>query len=221
MAPPGRVDHAAHPAPYWASLSRLDNRDTVQHILALSRSAVTIRHWFEINLDDASMEHGARIEIRELSRHPHRGSESASQLTTVDRPLWRADLFDRLADPPGGFSAAHYHPQFTGNEPSARFWDAALTADPWTWLDAQITSLGTAAGGAGWPLDPGDAAELPGLAGVVVATARQFGPAACRSEAECFQRTRDVRDAVRLMIATLRAPQHLDQDRAAPWLAHP
>jgi hypothetical protein len=69
----------------------------VQHILALSHSAVTIRHWFEINLDDASMEHGARIEIRGLARHPHRGSESASQLTTVDRPLWRADLFDRLS----------------------------------------------------------------------------------------------------------------------------
>ncbi len=40
----------------------------MQRILALSRSAVTIRHWFEINLDDASMEHGARVEIREL---PH------------------------------------------------------------------------------------------------------------------------------------------------------
>jgi len=73
----------------------------VQHIMALSRSAVTIRHWFEINLDDASMEHGARIEIRELPPQPHRGSESASQLTTVDRPLWRADLFDRLAPGPG------------------------------------------------------------------------------------------------------------------------
>jgi hypothetical protein len=211
----------------------------VQHILALSRSAVTIRHWFEINLDDASMEHGARIEIRELSPHPHRGSESASQLTTVDRPLWRADLFDRLADPPGGFSAAHYHPQFTGNEPSARHWDAALTADPWTWLGDQITSLGaaaggpgksgtaaggpgtsgTAAGGAAWPLEPGDAAELPGLASVVVATAQQFGPAQCRSAAECFELTRDVRDAVDLMIASLRAPERLDRDRTAPWLA--
>jgi len=193
----------------------------VQHILALSRSAVTIRHWFEINLDDASMEHGARIEIRELSPHPHRGSESASQLTTVDRPLWRADLFDRLADPPGSFSAAHYHPHFTDNEPSPRFWDTALSADPWAWLGDQITSLGTAArgaGGSGWPLDPGDAAELPGLAGTVVATARQFGPAGCRSAAECFQLTRDVQDAVQLMIATLRAPGRLDRDRAAPWL---
>ena len=190
----------------------------MQYILALSRSAVTIRHWFEINLDDASMEHGARIEIRELAAHPHRGGESASQLTTVDRPLWRADLFDRLADPAGSFSAAHYHPRFTGNEPSARVWDAALTADPGGWLGDQVTSLGAAAGGAGWPLDPEDAAELPGLASAVVATARQFGPAGCRSAAECFRQTRDVQDAVRLMIATLRAPERLDRDRAAPWL---
>ena len=191
----------------------------MQHILALSRSAVIIRHWFEINLDDASMEHGARIEIRELARHPHRGSESASQLTTVDRPLWRADLFDRLADSPGSFSAAHFHPQFNGNEPSARCWDAALSADPWTWLGDQVSSLGTAAGGAGWPIDPADAAELPGLASDVVATARRFGPAECQSAAECFQLTRDVQSAVHLMIATLRAPENLDRDRAAPWLA--
>jgi hypothetical protein len=191
----------------------------VQHILALSRSAVIIRHWFEIDLDDASMEHGARIEIRELVRHPHRGSESASQLTTVDRPLWRADLFDRLADPPGSFSVAHFHPQFNGNEPSARCWDAVLSADPWTWLGDQIASLGAAAGGASWPVDPGDAAELPGLASEVVATARRFGPAECRSAGECYQLTRDVQSAVQLMIATLRAPGNLDRDRAAPWLA--
>ena len=96
-----------------------------------------------------------------------------------------------------------------------------LAADPWTWLGDQITSLGTAAGGAGgsgWPLEPGDAAELPGLAGAVVATARQFGPAGCRSAAECFQLTRDVQDAVQLMIATLRAPECLDHDLVAPWL---
>jgi hypothetical protein len=190
----------------------------VQHILALSRSAVTIRHWFEINLDDASMEHGVRVEIRKLPHQPHRGTESASQLTIVDRPLWRADLFDRMADPPDSFAAAHYHPRFTGNEPSARCWDADLTADPWAWLGDQIASLGAAAGGPAWPLDPEDAAELPGLADAVVATAQQFGPASCRSAAECFQLTRDRADTVQLMIATLRAPERLDRDRAAPWL---
>ena len=130
-----------------------------------------------------------------------------------------ADLFDRLTDPPGSFSVAHFHPRFNGNEPSARCWDAALSADPWTWLGDQITSLGAAAGGAGWPIDPGDAAELPGLASEVVATARRFGPAECRSAAECYQLTRDVQSAVQLMIATLRAPENLDRDRAAPWLA--
>jgi hypothetical protein len=191
----------------------------VQHILALSRSAVIIRHWFEIDLDDASMEHGARIEIRELPPQPHRGSESAAQVTTVDRPLWRADLFDRLTDPPGSFGVAHYHPRFTGNEPSGRHWDAALTADPWIWLGDQIASLGTAAGGAAWPLDPGDAAELPSLAGTVVETARQFGPDRCRSAAECFHLTRDVRDAVQLMVATMSTPERLDRDRTALWLA--
>ncbi len=134
------------------------------HILALSRSAVLIRHWFEIDLDDASMEHGARIEIRELADHPHRGSESAAQLITADRPLWRADLFDRLGSEPGSFSAAHYHPQFTGNEPCARVWDPALTTAPWDWLADQITSLGAGPGRAAWPLDPSDAAELPGQA---------------------------------------------------------
>jgi hypothetical protein len=191
----------------------------VQHILALSRSAVIIRHWFEIDLDDASMEHGARIEIRDLPPQPHRGSESAAQVTTVDRPLWRADLFDRLTDPPGSFGVAHYHPRFTGNEPSGRHWDAALTADPWAWLGDQVASLGTAAGGAAWPLDPDDAAELPSLAGTVVETARQFGPDRCRSAAECFHLTRDVRDAVQLMVATMSTPERLDRERAALWLA--
>src|SRR4029077_13254783 len=99
MAPPVALTTLLtrpHTGPYCSDPG---NRGTVQHILALSRSAVTIRHWFEINLDDASMEHGARIEIRELSRHPHRGSESASQLTTVDRPLWRGALFHRAPGP--------------------------------------------------------------------------------------------------------------------------
>jgi hypothetical protein len=191
----------------------------VQHIFALSRSAVTVRHWFEIDLDDSSLEHGARIEIRELASHPHRGSESASQLIPVDRPLWRADLFDRLTDPPGSFGVAHFHPRFDGNEPCDRHWDPALTADPWTWLGDQIASLGAAASGAPWPLDPGDAAELPGLAQAVVATAQQFAPARCQSAAQCFGLTRDVQDAVELMIATLRTPERLDRDRAAPWLA--
>jgi hypothetical protein len=105
----------------------------VQQILALSRCAVIARHWFEIDLDDASMEHGARIELRELAPQHHRGSESAAQMVAADRPLWRADLFDRVGDPPGSYGVAHFHPEFSDDEPCPRAWDAALTASPWDW----------------------------------------------------------------------------------------
>ena len=189
------------------------------HILTFSRSAVLIRHWFEINLDDASMEHGARIEIRELAAHPHRGSESAAQLIAADRPLWRADLFDRLGSNPGRFDAAHYHPRFTGDEPCARVWDPVLTAAPWDWLADQIASLGAAPSRDGWSLDPEDAAELSGLAGQVVTIAQQFGPDRCGSAAECFQLTRDVQTAVNLMISTLQAPELLNRDWVTPWVS--
>ena len=175
----------------------------MQQILALSRCAVIVRHWFEIDLDDASMEHGARIELRELVPQPRRGSESAAQLITVDRPLWRADLFDRLTDEPGSYRVAHFHPEFSGNEPCSRVWDAALNASPWDWLRDQLTTAGAAAGHA-WPVDPADASELSGLADAVVTLARQVAPERCGSAADCYRQTRDARGSVQLMIKYLR-----------------
>ncbi len=189
------------------------------HMFAFSRCAILVRHWFEIDLADAAMEHGARIEVRELAVHPHRGSESAAQLVTADRPLWRADLFDRLSDEPGSFAVAHYHPSFTGSEPSDRAWDPALTADPWRWLGDQVRTLGAAADRNRWPIDPADAEEVPRYADQVVATARQFAPAECHSAARCYELTRDVRGAVRLMIEYLERPDLLDTAWVAPWTA--
>jgi hypothetical protein len=189
----------------------------VQQILALSRCAVVVRHWFEIDLDDASMEHGARIELRELVPQQHRGSESAAQIVTADRPLWRADLFDRVSDSPGSYGVAHFHPEFSGNEPCARAWDAVLTAGPWGWLHDQVASTGASSGHGAWPVDPDDARELSGLADLVVAMARRFAPESCGSAAECFQLTRDVRESVQLMMAYLRRPDLLDEDWVAPW----
>ncbi len=187
----------------------------MQHVIALARTAITVRHWFEIDLEDSSMEHGARIELRELAAHPRRGSESAAQLLAVDRPLWRADLFDRLADAPGSFGVAHYHPNFEGNEPCPRAWDPQLSASPWDWLGDQLTGLGNGT----WQLDQGDARELSGLAPTVVPLAQQFGPGRCRSAARCHELTRDVQDAVRLMISELRRPDLLDTDWVSPWAA--
>jgi hypothetical protein len=189
----------------------------VQHIIALSHSAVIVRHWFEIDLNDASMEHGARIELRELVPQQHRGSESAAQLVMADRPLWRADLFDRLSDQPGSYGVAHFHPGFSDNEPSPRAWDAALTASPWDWLHDQVASTGAASGHGAWQLDPEDTSQLSGLADMVVAMARQFAPERCGSAAECFVLTRDVRESVQLMMAYLRRPDLLDENWVAPW----
>ena len=144
-------------------------------------------------------------------------SESAAQIVKADRPLWRADLFDRLSDPAGSYGVAHFHPGFSGTEPCPRAWDAVLTASPWDWLHDQVASTGAASGHEAWPLDPDDARELGGLADMVVAMARQFAPECCGSAAGCFQLTRDVRESVQLMIACLRRPDLLDEDWVAPW----
>ena len=191
----------------------------MQHILAVSRSAVIIRHWFEIDLEDASMEHGVRIELRELADHGRRGSESAAQVISLDRPLWRADLFDRLSDAPGSFGVAHYHPQFLGNEPCPRVWDSQLTASPWRWLEDQFAHLGAGQEREPWPLEAADADELSQLGAVIVSVAQQFAPDRCTSAAQCFQLTRDAVGSVRLMMHALRRPDLLDAEWVAPWRA--
>jgi hypothetical protein len=189
----------------------------LQHVIAFSKSAVTVRHWFEINLNDASMEHGARIELRELVVTPHRGSESAAQLICADRPLWRADLFDRLADAPGSFAIAHYHPEFHGNEPCKRAWDPELTANPWHWLRAEITRAGSGPGRDPWPITTEDAADLAGVADQVVEIAQQFAPDRCASASQCYELTRDVEESVQLMIKYLSRPDRLDANWVSPW----
>ena len=191
----------------------------MQHIIALSRTAVIVRHWFEIDLQDSSIEHGVRIELRELVEQARRGSESAAQLITLDRPLWRADLFDRHTDRPGSFGVAHFHPGFIGNEPCPRAWDPQLSADPYRWLGGQFSRLGGGLGREPWPVDSRDAAELSQLSDVVVSVARQFGPERCTSAGQCYELTNDVRDAVHVMLTELQRPDLLDEDWVAPWRA--
>jgi len=165
------------------------------------------------------MEHGVRIELRQLVDHARRGSESAAQLVTLDRPLWRADLFDRHTDRPGSFGVAHFHPQFLGNEPCPRAWDPQLKADPYRWLGDQFSQLGGERGREPWPVDSRDAAELTELSDVVVSVARQFGPEQCTSAKQCYELTSDVHDAVQVMLTKLQRPELLDEDWLAPWRA--
>ena len=84
-----------------------------------------------------------------------------------------------------------------------------------------MASAGSASGHGAWPVDQEDASELSGLADRVVVMARQFAPESCGSAAECFRLTRDVRESVQLMMAYLRRPDLLDEDRVAAWRRPP
>jgi hypothetical protein len=169
------------------------------------------------------LEHGARLELRMLEPQAHRGTESAAQRFVIDRPVWRADLFDRLDRPAGTFSAAHFHPRFNGNEPSDRVFLKELTADPWVWAAAQLSDLEAVADAAGLPADAvaDDARDVRGQVALIVDTARTLAPTECRSRDQCFRMTRDVAGAVRIMVDSLADLALLDPASVRLWLDAP
>ena len=185
-----------------------------------SRVAVLVRHWFEIGLTDGVLEHGARLELRLLEPQTHRGTESAAQRLVIDRPVWRADLFDRLDRPAGTFSAAHFHPRFDGDEPSDRIFREELTADPWAWATAQLSDLQAVADAAGLPPDAfaDDARDVREQIRMIIDTAQMLAPAECRSRNQCFRMTRDVTETVRIMVNNLADPALLDPAAVRLWL---
>lgn len=192
----------------------------MQHVFAYDEVAVLVRHWFEIDLVDSHLEHGARVELRLLAPEPRRGSESAAQKIVIDRPLWRADLFDRLDGTPGAFDAAHFHPYFDGVEPCDRHWDDAVKAAPWEWLSAQLSGIAALVETAGGRLrDPETTNErVAADAEAIVDAARSRAALRCGSAQQCHAWTRDAQDAVHAMLGDLRRPDLLDRDRVAPWL---
>jgi hypothetical protein len=108
-------------------------------MFVFSKTAVLVWEWHERN--PAGDEAGVRLEVRLLGDVGPRGSASAAQAVLVDQPVWRADLFDLVDEPPGNFARAHFHPRFHGVEPSDRCWDDALSADPMAWVAAQLGNL--------------------------------------------------------------------------------
>jgi hypothetical protein len=192
----------------------------VQHAFVFNELAVLVRHWFEIDLTDSHMEHGARVEIRLLAPQPRRGSESAAQVVVVDQPVWRADLFDRLDGSPGAFEAAHFHPHFVGVEPCERHWDEAVKAAPWEWLQTRLSDVADIVASAGMQLrDPAtENKQVSADSDVIVAAARSRAPMLCRSKQQCHDWTRDAEVAVHTMLGSLGRPDLLDRDRVSPWI---
>jgi hypothetical protein len=192
----------------------------VHHAFVFNEVAVLVRHWFEIDLGDSHMEHGARVEVRLVSPQPRRGTESAAQVITVDQPVWRADLFDRLDGTPGAFQAAHFHPHFVGVEPCPRHWAEQVKAAPWDWLHTQLSDVADIVSTAGLELnDPITANEQVGAeVDAIVAAAQTRAATQCRSKQQCYAWTRDAQVSVHTMLDTLARPDLLDRDHVSPWV---
>lgn len=171
--------------------------------------AVLVRHWYEIGTEDN--EHGTRVEIRRVSRPDHIGSESAAQPITLDLPLWRADIFDALDEPPGNLARAHFHPTFEGVEPVDRHWDHALRSDWRDWLTGQLSDLSTLLADA--PVQPDPVADGMAIAAripVILEVAASMLGALCDAQERCLAATVDTQHAVRLMLDQFRTPGAAD-----------
>jgi hypothetical protein len=118
-------------------------------------------------------ERGVRVEVRLLDRPPLTGSIYAAQPIVIDRPVWRADLFETVAGDPGSHDRTHHHPHFRGWEPGRRQFDPVLTNDPMGWLGDQLTRLPALLAGAeidSGEVGPDDARDMAAAAPEIVRT---------------------------------------------------
>lgn len=86
-------------------------------------------------------EHGVRLEVRLLERKELEGSVYSAQPIGIGRPVWRADLLERVEAEPGSYDRTHHHPNFTGWEPGQRVFEPALSEDPVTFVGEQLADL--------------------------------------------------------------------------------
>jgi hypothetical protein len=122
-------------------------------------------------------EHGVRVELRVLQRGALKGSIYSAQPIEVGQPIWRADLLESVAGPPGSFDRTHYHPAFRDWGPGRRVFVRDLTADPFGWLAARLADLDGLLAEAGFPAGtagPGDAERLRATAPEIVDAARRL-----------------------------------------------
>jgi hypothetical protein len=122
-------------------------------------------------------EHGVRVELRMLERGALKGTIYSAQPIEVGRPIWRADLLESVAGPPGSFDRTHHHPAFRDWDPGRRVFVSGLSADPLGWLGTRLADLdgllAAASLGAG-AAAPGDAESLRGVAPEIVDAARRL-----------------------------------------------
>jgi hypothetical protein len=137
------------------------------YLFGFERTGVAVGDLYHLDPDPGpgqeGAERGVRLEVRLLERGPLPGSINSAQPIAVGRPIWRADLLESVAGPPGSFDRAHYH-AMTGWEPGRRVFDPDLSAHPVEWVGARLASLEALLAEAG-VTDPGYAADAEALRG--------------------------------------------------------
>lgn len=122
-------------------------------------------------------EHGVRLELRTLAQGELKGSVYSAQPIEVGAPIWRVDLLESAAGPPGSFDRTHHHPAFTGWNPGHRVFVPELSADPLGWLSGKLADLDSLLASAGLPAGtagPGDAESLRRAAPEIVDATRRL-----------------------------------------------
>lgn len=112
-------------------------------------------------------ERGVRLELRMLERGTLRSSIYSARPISVDRPLWRVDLLESVASPPGSFDRTHHHPAFREWEPGPRVFVKELSARPLQWLGERLSDLEGLLEQAGVSQDEVDPMEAASLRGSV------------------------------------------------------
>lgn len=108
-------------------------------------------------------ERGVRLEVRLIEPGELKGSIYSARPIVVDQLVWRVDLLESVAGPPGSLDRAHHHPSCRGWEPGDRFFVDGLSDRPLEWVTKRLSDLGILleqAGLTAGEVGPGDAEAL-------------------------------------------------------------
>jgi hypothetical protein len=137
------------------------------HVFAFGRVGVAVGDLYFVDPrpgpGQQGAERGVRVEVRLMESPARDGSIYASRPILVGPPLWRADLLESVAGPPGSYDRTHHHPRMRDWEPDTRQFDAEMSADPLRFVGQRLADLDgmlTDAGMDPTVVEPDDAAEL-------------------------------------------------------------
>jgi hypothetical protein len=93
------------------------------------------------NRGQEGAERGVRLEVRMFERGELKGTIYSAQPIEIGQPIWRVDLLESVAGPPGSFDRTHHHPTFRGWDPSSRVFVDELSSRPLEWLADKLSDL--------------------------------------------------------------------------------